>query len=786
MPSTSIRQESSLHQAEELGLNEEEYSQICSILERKPNLIELGIYSALWSEHCSYKNSILLLKTFPSESEHSLAKAGEENAGVLDIGDGLAVVFKIESHNHPTALEPYQGAATGVGGIMRDIFTMGARPICSLNSLRFGHPSHAKSRSLFSRAVKGIGDYGNSLGIPVMGGEVFFDRSFRTNCLVNAMAVGIVRHEDLSRSSAEGVGKLVYLVGARTGRDGIHGASFASADLSSQSSSRRSAVQVGDPFSEKLLMEVALEISRMDGLIGMQDLGAAGLSCASSEMSAKGKVGMELNLDHVPLREIGMSPFEIMLSESQERMLVVIEEESKEALQKICSQWEVDSVLIGQTQKERKLKVYHQERLCAEIPVDSLVLGGGAPQYIPERRPSPEIKTRRNRSLKSLEQSSCLKDDLLSLLSSPNICSRRPIYEQYDSEVGIGRVVGPGRDSGVVRIPNTHRGLAVSTDCNPRYVFLDPYTGASSAVCEAARNVAVRGAKPIGITNCLNFGNPMIPENYYMFSESIRGISDACLALQIPVTGGNVSFYNESEDGPILPTPSIGMVGLIQDLKKVVPSCFQKSGSIIYLAGWFFPSLGGSEYLYDKKDGRIEGSPPSLSLEKELSLIAFLTESAEKRLLLSAHDLSLGGLAVSLLCSSLREETETFFDFHLHSPTLEKIIFSFQDIPDAKKTAQESVKGSSETPSGRPDSLFYFGETNSSAILSVAPEKQKELEDFSRGFDLSSSPFPLIPIGRVGSCEKIHSSEIQLDFGFFQLSAQDASKAYMNGLKGAL
>ena len=510
--------EVNMEDAFEHGLTEEEYIKIQEFLGgRVPTTTELGIYSGLWSEHCSYKNSILQLKTLPTSSERTLAGAGEENAGALDIGEGLAVVFKIESHNHPTAIEPYQGAATGVGGIMRDIFTMGARPICSLNSLRFGPIEDSKNRYLLSRTVKGIGDYGNSLGIAVSGGELFIDASFSRNCLVNAMTVGVVAHANMASAIAKGEGNPVFVVGATTGRDGIHGASFASRELSQESESKRSAVQVGDPFMEKLLLEASLELIASEAIIGIQDMGAAGLSCSSSEMSAKGGVGMELDLDKVPLRETSMNAYEIMLSESQERMLVVVKSGQENVVKQIFKKWNLNAVHIGRVTSDGLLKIYHENRLCAKIPADSLVLGGGAPRYVRETRRPDYLDNLSSLNLNNITDTSDPADVLLRLLGSVNICSRRPLYEQYDTEVGLIRVIGPGGDGGVAKVPDSSKGIAVSTDCNSRFVYLNPHTGTSHAVFEGARNVAVTGALPIGITNCLNFGNPYVPDNYYVF-----------------------------------------------------------------------------------------------------------------------------------------------------------------------------------------------------------------------------------------------------------------------------
>lgn len=640
-----------LQDAKEHGLTEEEFKHIQEILGRIPNSTELGIFSAMWSEHCSYKNSILKLKTLPTQSDKLLAQAGEENAGAMDIGDGLAVVFKIESHNHPTAVEPYQGAATGVGGIMRDIFTMGARPITSLNSLRFGPPSDDRNKYLLSRAVKGIGDYGNSLGIAVGGGELFIDPSFTKNPLVNAMTVGIAKVGQTASATTGGrIGAKVFIVGATTGRDGIHGASFASQDLTKETESKRSAVQVGDPFMEKLLMEASLEAIQADVLIGIQDMGAAGISCATSEMSAKGKTGMDINLDLVPFRETGMNAYEAMLSESQERMLIVAIPGREEELIQIFRKWELNIVEIGKVTDDGILRIRKDGALKAEIPAESLVLGGGAPRYVrEEKRPAylDKVNELNVSALEDLEPTH-LHSTLETLLSSWNISSRLPLYRQYDQEVGLVKVIAPGADGGLVRIPGTTKGLGVATDCNSRYTYLNPYLGAIHAVCESARNVAVTGAEPYGVTNNLNFGNPYIPENYYVFSDCIRGMGDACRYLGLPVTGGNVSFYNESPEGPVYPTPTIGMVGYLPDVQNALRSAPQKIGTKLALVGKFRPTLGGSEYL-NLIHGKTEGPIPEIHLEEEKALLAWIYAANQKSQLESAKDLSLGGLGIALL-----------------------------------------------------------------------------------------------------------------------------------------
>jgi phosphoribosylformylglycinamidine synthase len=719
----------SLQDALDHGLTAEEFSSIQNILGRVPNSTELGIFSAMWSEHCSYKNSILKLKTLPTESEKLIAKAGEENAGGMDIGDGLAVVFKIESHNHPTAVEPYQGAATGVGGIMRDIFTMGARPIVSLNSLRFGEPTEDRNKYLLSRAVKGIGDYGNSLGIAVGGGELFIDPIFSKNPLVNAMTVGIAEiGKTASATTGSVIGAKVFIVGATTGRDGIHGASFASQDLTKETESKRSAVQVGDPFMEKLLMEASLAAIQANVLIGIQDMGAAGISCATSEMSAKGGTGMFIDLDKVPFRESGMNAYEAMLSESQERMLVVAIPGKEQELISIFEKWELNIVEIGTVTDDKLLVIQKDGEIKAKIPAESLVLGGGAPRYKREERRPGYLDEVSKMDLGRIPDFSIkeLESRLESLLGSWNIGSRKPLFEQYDQEVGLVKVIPPGTDGGLVRIPGTKKGIGVATDCNSRYTYLDPYQGAAWAVCEAARNVVVTGANPYGVTNNLNFGNPYIPENYYVFSECVRGMGDACRALGLPVTGGNVSFYNESSQGPVFPTPTIGMVGYLPNVEKAISPAPKTEGIKLALIGRFLPTLGGSEYLswiHKQTLGKI----PELDLNMEKNLIQWVYESNQQGLIHSAKDLSLGGLLVAL--------SKTCF----HS----KLGIRIQKLP-----------------SGFRNDELFFGETGACILLGYDPSRESEIRT-----SLEKTSLGFFPIG-----ETISQKEIQLPADFGEIS----------------
>ena len=636
-----------LQMAKEHGLSENEFNRILEILGREPNYVELGIFSVMWSEHCSYKSSIKMLKTFPREGGRLLVEAGEENAGLVDLGDGLATAFKIESHNHPSAVEPYEGAATGVGGIMRDVFTMGARPIASMNSLRFGSLERARNRYLLDHVVEGIADYGNCLGIPTVGGEVVVEDSYSGNCLVNAMSLGIVETTDVASAIAKGVGNPVYIVGSTTGRDGIHGATFASVELTEETESKRSNVQVGDPFTEKLLMEASLELCKKSWLVGIQDMGAAGITCSSSEMSAKGKSGIKIDLDKVPLREDGMNAYEIMLSESQERMLVVIEQGFDAELNAIFEKWELECIRIGEVTDTGMLEVYHQGNKVAEIPSDELVLGGGAPQYdMPVREPEyfSEIN---NFTIDTINDDENYNKSLLTLLSTPNITSKQFVFRQYDSTVRSNTIQGPGGAAAVIRLKGTQKGLAISTDCNGRYVYLNPRLGGQIAVVESARNVVCSGGEPLAITNCLNFGNPQDPEIYWQFKEAVMGIGEACRALNTPVTGGNVSFYNETGDTAVFPTPVIGMVGLLENINQSTTLEFKDAGDFIVTLGALNGSLGGSEYLRTIH-GKIQGPIPHLNLELEMGIQELCLDAIKKGIIKSAHDLSDGGLAVNL------------------------------------------------------------------------------------------------------------------------------------------
>ena len=671
MPATLSREpDVTLPLALEHGLTEEEYGWVVEKLGRTPTFVELGIYSVMWSEHCSYKNSIAVIKTLPREGPALLVGAGEENAGLVDLGDGLAVAFKIESHNHPSAVEPYQGAATGVGGIQRDIFTMGARPIASLNSLRFGSLENPRVRYLLDGVVRGIGDYGNAFGVPTVAGEVYFDPSYEGNPLVNAMSVGLVKVGATASATAEGIGNPVYIVGSATGRDGIHGATFASEDLTAESESKRPNVQVGDPFTEKLLLEATLEAIQSGAVVGIQDMGAAGITCSSCEMSAKGQSGMRLDLEKVPVREADMTPYEIMLSESQERMLVVVEKGREDEVEQVFKKWDLHVAQVGEVTEDQRVRVFWHGDEVANVPADHLVLGGGAPVYQRETLRPERLDTTQTWDASALPD--CLPrsggvDDaeaaLLALLASPNIASKAWVYEQYDTHVRTNTVAGPGpTDAAVVRIKGTNKGLALKTDCNGRYVFLNPRRGGQIAVAEAARNVVCAGGQPLAVTNCLNFGNPYKPEVYWVFKEAVGGMGDACRALGTPVTGGNVSFYNESltDDGEaraVFPTPTIGMVGLVEQVEKHTTTADFKSeeDAILLLspAAWTHTgSVEGSEFLATVH-GLITGDAPHLDLDEEKAVQAAALALIRAGLVQSAHDVADGGLGVALAESAL-------------------------------------------------------------------------------------------------------------------------------------
>jgi phosphoribosylformylglycinamidine synthase len=669
---SAATQLATLEQAKEMGLMPQEFEKIKEILGRTPNFTEMCVYSVMWSEHCSYKNSIKWLKTLPKDGPHMLVKAGEENAGLVDIGDGLGCAFKIESHNHPSAIEPYQGAATGVGGINRDIFTMGARPVALLNSLRFGEISNPKTQWLMEGIVKGIGDYGNAFGIPTVGGEVYFDESYQVNPLVNAMSAGLIDSTKIISAKASGVGNPVFIVGSATGKDGIKGASFASKDITEESAKDLPSVQVGDPFQEKLLLEATMELAETDAIRGMQDMGAAGITCSTSEMSAGGKVGMDIYLEKVPTRQEGMLPFEILLSESQERMLVVIEKGQEEKVKAIFDKWDLHAAEIGVVTEGPMVRYFMNGDLVSEIPAESLVLGGGAPQYEREYKEPAYFQESKKFDIVNIEQPKDFVQAAQQLIALPNIASKRWIYEQYDSMVGTATMTtNRPSDAGVVNIKGSNKALVLTVDCNGRYVNADPEVGTMIAVSEAARNIVCSGGQPSAITNCLNFGNPYIPEVYWQFVGAIKGMAAACRKFETPVTGGNVSFYNQTvnEDGsskPVFPTPTIGMLGIMQDKSHHMTLDFKYKGDLIYLIGESQDDLNSSEYLYNLLG--IKNTPaPYFDLEEEFALHQFLKHMIQNNLINAAHDISDGGLWVTLaemgMSSKLGFDIETPLEF---------------------------------------------------------------------------------------------------------------------------
>ena len=722
------------------GITPAEYKHIQEILGRDPNITELGMFSVMWSEHCSYKNSKPILKLFSKmnaelpHQENLLVKPGQENAGIVDIGDGLAVCFKIESHNHPSAIEPFQGAATGVGGILRDIFTMGARPILLMNSLRFGDLGQPVSQRLFRGVVAGIAHYGNCMGIPTVGGDIYFDSSYEGNPLVNAMALGIIKKNEIVRGAATGVGNPVYYVGATTGRDGLGGAAFASKELSEQSHEDRPAVQVGDPFMEKLLMEACLELLKTDALVGMQDMGAAGLTCAGCETASRASTGVEIDLAYVPRRETGMIPYEILLSESQERMLVIVKKGKEKEVEKIFEKWDLHAVRIGEVTTGNKYRVLDSGKVAADIPAKALADDG--PIYIREEEKPAYLDEAQKLDLSIIKEPKDYNHLLKKLLSHPSIASKAWVWQQYDHMVRTDTVLYPGHDAALIRVKGTQPGIAVSTDCNSLYVYLDPFEGGKIAVAEAARNVVCSGAKPIGMTNCLNFGNPMEPEIFWQFHNAVSGLIESCKALEIPVTGGNVSFYNESPQGAIFPTPTISVVGLLENIENRVPSAFQNEGDVIFLAGETFNEIGGTHYLMIEH-GLKKGLPPRLDLKREKALQQFVLTAAGGKKLASCHDLSEGGLAVALAECCLKSEA-----------MLGARIQGLNAI--GKGTAQL-----------RTDAL-YFGESQSRVVISVKPDQREEVRKLAQKQGIA-----LYEIGKVGGSaleieDRIHLSVLAM------------------------
>ncbi len=700
--------------AQQLRLTEEEFELIKKKLGRTPNFNELCAFSGMWSEHCSYKNSIKWLKTLPREGGKMLVKAGEENAGLMDIGDGYGVVFKIESHNHPSAIEPFQGAATGVGGIHRDIFTMGARPIAALNSLRFGNLEEDKTQHLLAGIVHGIGHYGNCFGVPTVGGEIYFEECYHTNPLVNAMSVGIVKAGKTVSATALGKGNPVMYVGSATGKDGIGGASFASADITEESAEELPAVQVGDPFQEKKLLEACLEVIETGAVVGMQDMGAAGIICSTAEMSAKGEVGMRIDLDKVPTRQQNMKAWELLLSESQERMLLVVEKGKEDIVKKVFDKWDLESSVIGEVTTDGILSFYIGGNLEAQIPAQELVLGGGAPQYDREYHQPKYLADIAKFDASSIEEAADLKSIAAQLMQLPSIASKRWVYNQYDSMVGtVNASTNAPSDAAVVLVRETGKALAVTVDCNSRYVFADPYKGAMIAVSEAARNIVCSGGKPLGVTNCLNFGNPYDPEVYYQFVNAIKGMGEACRKFDTPVTGGNVSFYNQSPDGPVYPTPTIGMVGLVDDPDKKMTLNFKNEGDSIYVIGTMRNDINSSEYLHKIK-GVEFSQAPYFDLQEEFQLQQKISELIEAGIIESAHDISEGGLFVTLCESGFTNE----------------LGFTIR------------------TGNGFRKDAFLFGEAQSRVVVSVAPANFESFENLVKDF-----PYQEIGIVSTGKVE---------------------------------
>lgn len=719
--------------AHKLGIIHEEFEMIKKILGRIPNYTELSIFSVMWSEHASYKNSIKWLKTLPRKGKHTLVEAGEENAGLVDIGEGWSCAFKIESHNHPSALEPYQGAATGVGGINRDIFTMGARPIAQLNSLRFGDISLDRTKWLLKGVVKGIGDYGNAFGVAVVGGEVAFDECYNANPLINAMSVGIMKKGNMISAIAKGVGNPVYIVGSSTGKDGIHGATFASADLHENSADDIPSVQVGDPFQEKLLLEASLELKKSGVIVGMQDMGAAGIICSTSEMSARGNNGMKIDLGKVPLRQKNMEAWEILLSESQERMLVVVEKGKEQIVEDIFKKWDLHCAIIGEVIEENMLYFYLNGELTARVPASDLVLGGGAPVYDRAYTEPHYFKELRKYNIENVPEPEDMKEVAFFMISQPNIASKKWIIEQYDTMVGTTNMsTNFPSDAGIVNIKGTNIALALTCDCNSRYVYADPEKGTMIAVAEAARNIVCTGAEPIAITNCLNFGNPYNPEVYWQFVGAIKGMGKACEKFKTPVTGGNVSFYNQTATGgkiePVYPTPTIGMLGILRNKNHHTTMAFKNKGAMIFLIGESKNDISSSEYLYAYH--KIKKSPaPYFDIDVEYRLHEIINGLIQNNYINSAHDVSDGGLFVTLLECAMPNN------------------YGFDITTDAEV---------------RKDA-FMFGESQSRVVISVSQSKETAFIDY-----MIEQGFPFSALGHVTK------GEIRVD---------DFSYGFVNDLK---
>ena len=744
MTTENINNISTVEQAKEMGLLPEEFDKITEILGRVPNFCELSIFGVMWSEHCSYKNSIKWLKTLPKEGPHMLVEAGEENAGLVDIGDGLACCFKIESHNHPSALEPYQGAATGVGGINRDIFTMGARPIAQLNSLRFGDINLDKTKWLIKGVSKGIGDYGNAFGIPIVGGEVFFDNCYNTNPLVNAFSAGIMNKGEMISATSSGIGNPIFIVGSRTGKDGIHGASFASKDITEDSAEDLPAVQVGDPFQEKLLLEATLELAKTDAVVGMQDMGAAGITCSTNEMSAAGKHGMVIHLDKVPTRQDNMKDWEILLSESQERMLVVVEKGKEDVVNRIFDKWDLSCEEIGEVTSGDRVRYFMNDTLVADVPCDDLVLGGGAPVYEREYSEPAYFKKYKEFNIDSVDLPNDYVKVAKFLAGHQNIASKKWVYEQYDSMVGTANMSSNfPTDAAIVNIKGSNKALAMTVDCNARMVNADPEQGCAMAVAEAARNIVCSGGVPSAITNCLNFGNPYNPEVYWQFVGAIKGMSKACIKFKTPVTGGNVSFYNQSSvngvEVPVFPTPTIGMLGIVEDKKNITSLAFENSSDLIYLIGESKNDISSSEYLFSYHKIK-ESSVPEFDLDREFELQEDLYSLIKRDLIISAHDLSDGGLFISLLESAM----------------VNKKGFKIKCSNSLRKDA------------------FLFGESPTRVIVSVKPSLKNEFETY---MNLQTTNYLLLG--------EVTDNNILIDDINFGLTS-DFSEIYNNSLSKKL
>jgi len=729
--------------AAQLRITAEEFELIKKKLGKTPNFTELCAFSGMWSEHCSYKNSIKWLKTLPRDGKKMLVKAGEENAGLMDIGDGYGVVFKIESHNHPSAIEPFQGAATGVGGINRDIFTMGARPIASLNSLRFGNINDPKTQHLLAGVVHGIGHYGNCFGVPTVGGEIYFEDCYHTNPLVNAMSVGILKNGETVSATAEGVGNPVFFVGSATGKDGIGGASFASAEITADSAEDLPAVQVGDPFQEKKLLEACLEVIQTGAVVGMQDMGAAGIICSTAEMSAKGNSGMRIDLTKVPTRQKDMKAWELLLSESQERMLLVVKKGQEAAVLSVFEKWDLPCSHIGDITNDGLLHFYMGDQLEATLPAVELVLGGGAPQYDREYQEPAYLKKIKAFDAGQIPVPENIKEIAEQLIALPNIASKRWVYEQYDSMVGAGNTsTNAPSDAAVVLAKPTNKALALTTDCNSRYVYADPYKGAMIAVAEAARNIVCSGGMPLGVTNCLNFGNPYDPEVYYQFVNAIKGMGDACKKFDTPVTGGNVSFYNQSPDGPVYPTPTIGMVGLLNNVEEKMTMDFKKVNDCIFLVGESRDDINSSEYLH-KIIGEEFSPAPYFHLDEEYNVQQVVLELIKNKLIVSAHDISEGGLFITLV--------ESGFNRGLGFEVIERSLGIRKDA-------------------------YWFGEAQGRIVVSVSEAGKSAFVDF-----METKSVPFSELGKVTANEIIIDNE---NWGRINEWKEKYDDAISNLLKG--